>query len=171
MESEGLVENILAINSFFEVNLSANLSAIKSTYLMMSEIHRSSENVLIWNRQLTNLFKTLKDRDDLKFDFLMDHTAVDWKENFELVYQLFSSKYQHKMQLSYLIPRLEPQTVSVSQIWTIAEWQEREVFDFFGIVYEGHHDLRRLFLEDDWIGYPLRKDYQDPFMLDLKKDE
>jgi NADH-quinone oxidoreductase subunit C len=53
----------------------------------------------------------------------------------------------------------------VSAIWAIAEWQEREVFDMFGVHYRQHPDLRRLLLDDDWQGFPLRKDYQDDFVL------
>jgi NADH:ubiquinone oxidoreductase subunit C len=57
---------------------------------------------------------------------------------------------------------------TVSSIWPIAHWQEREVFDLFGVGYDGHPDLRRIFLEDDWLGHPLRKDYHDPDMLESR---
>ena len=56
--------------------------------------------------------------------------------------------------------------VTICSIWRIAEWQEREVFDLFGILYNNHPDLRRIFLEDDWVGFPLRKNYKDNFMLE-----
>jgi NADH:ubiquinone oxidoreductase subunit C len=64
------------------------------------------------------------------------------------------------------VARDNPLVPTVMDIWPIAEWQEREVYDLFGVLYDGHPDLRRLFLEDDWVGFPLRKDYEDDFMLE-----
>ncbi len=63
------------------------------------------------------------------------------------------------------VPRGEPVAPTVSALWPIALWQEREAFDLMGVLYDDHPDLRRLFLEDDWVGYPLRKDYKDDYML------
>ena len=93
---------------------------------------------------------------------------MDWlaEEKFELVYQLFSLKYNRYLMVSVFIPRDKPEIPTVSSVFPIAEWQEREVYDLMGIIYTDHPDLRRLFLEDDWVGYPLRKDYEDDFMLD-----
>ena len=101
------------------------------------------------------------------FDFLLDHTAVDWMADnqFELVYQLYSTRHGHALTVTALIDREQPLAPTVSDLWPVAEWQEREVYDLFGIPYDDHPDLRRLFLEDDWTGYPLRKDYEDPNML------
>jgi NADH-quinone oxidoreductase subunit C len=70
--------------------------------------------------------------------------------------------------VSVFVGREKPVVPSVSSLWMIAEWQEREVYDLFGVLYDNHSDLRRLFLEDDWVGHPLRKDYQDDFMLDME---
>jgi NADH:ubiquinone oxidoreductase subunit C len=64
------------------------------------------------------------------------------------------------------VPRQNPIAPSVHLLWPIAEWQEREVYDLFGVKYAGHPDLRRLFLEDDWKGFPLLKDYKDDFTLE-----
>ena len=105
---------------------------------------------------------------DLAFDMLCAHTAVDWLADgeFELVYQLYSTTRRHYLQVSVFVPREDPVVPTVCRIWPIAEWQEREVYDLFGVLYRDHPDLRRLFLEDDWEGFPLRKDYKDDFMLD-----
>jgi NADH-quinone oxidoreductase subunit C len=105
----------------------------------------------------------------LSFDMLCTHTAVDWlgEDRFELVYVLYSTKHRHYVTVSTSIPRDKPEASSVSSIWRIAEWQEREVYDLMGVLYSGHPDLRRMFLEDDWVGFPLRKDYKDDFMLGL----
>ena len=63
------------------------------------------------------------------------------------------------------LPRIEPHITSVTDLWPGANWHEREVFDLFGITFDGHPDLRRLLLPDDWVGHPLRKDYEDAGMI------
>ena len=118
---------------------------------------------------LLDVARKLHDNAELRFDMLCAHTAVDRLEagQFELIYQLYSTKFRHYLMLSVLVGRENPVVASVSSVWKIAEWQEREVYDLFGVLYENHSDLRRIFLEDDWEGYPLRKDYKDDFMLEM----
>ncbi len=117
---------------------------------------------------LVALATQLRDDPDLRFDLLETHTAVDWLEEdrFELLYLLTSVPHGHRLLLAVNIDRDAPVVPTVSQVWPIAEWLEREAYDMFGILYDGHPDLRRLFLEDDWVGFPLRKDYEDDFMLE-----
>lgn len=114
--------------------------------------------------------KLLHDNDELKFDMLCAHTAIDRIDDgkFELIYELHSTRKHHYLMVSVPVERANPVVPSVAKIWMIAEWHEREVYDLFGVLYDNHSDLRRLFLEDDWEGHPLRKDYQDDFMLDMK---
>ena len=104
----------------------------------------------------------------LSFDFLLAHTAVHRtvEKKFELLYQLFSTRHSHYCLISTEIDEATALIHSVSALWRIAEWQEREVYDLFGVRYEGHPDLRRILLDDDWKGFPLRKDYKDDFMLE-----
>jgi len=111
---------------------------------------------------MTNLFETHK------FDMLKSHTCVDWpeEEEFELITLLFSTTSLQHIWVSARVPRTNPVISTISHIWPIAEFQEREVYDLFGILYENHKDLRRLFLDDDWEGFPLRKDFKDDFMLE-----
>lgn len=110
----------------------------------------------------------LKLENALRFDILYAHTAIDWvaENRFELIYILSSLEHGHSLMVCVSIPRDTPVAPSVSSIWRIAEWQEREVYDMFGVLYRDHPDLRRLLLEDDWQGFPLRKDYKDDFMLE-----
>ena len=112
-----------------------------------------------------------RDDHELAFDVLLDHTAVDWpeKSEFELIYHLFSTKTGRYLSVITNIPRANPIVTTAVGIWPVAELQEREVYDLFGVLYDGHPDLRRLFLDDDWQGFPLRKDYKDDFMLELVK--
>lgn len=116
---------------------------------------------------LLGLMKTLRDDPAFAFEMLTSHTAVDRIEQgkFELVYYLYSMANQKRLLVSVTVPRDNPVVPTLLSVWQIAEWQEREVYDLFGVEYDNHPDLRRVFLEDDWKGFPLRKDYKDDFML------
>jgi NADH/F420H2 dehydrogenase subunit C len=121
--------------------------------------------------QLSSLFRRLRQDERLAFDMLLDVTAVDWlsEGRFELLYNFFSTVHGHYLLVSAVVPRETPVVPTASGVWQAAEWQEREVFDLFGILFDDHPDLRRVFLEDNWQGYPLRKDYQDEQMLEWPK--
>lgn len=101
------------------------------------------------------------------FTLLADHCGVDWpaRDTLELLWQIDSLDHNASLTLSVELPRSAPVVDSLAGIWTNALWLEREVYDFLGVLYRNHPDLRRLFLEDDWTGWPLRKDYEDGFML------
>ena len=98
----------------------------------------------------------------LDFDFLFCVTAVDWKTHFTMVYHLTSTIHRHSLVVKVKLDHDNPVIPTVSDIWRTAEFHEREAFDLFGVVFTGHPDLRRLFMTDDWKGWPLRKDYEDP---------
>lgn len=96
------------------------------------------------------------------FDYLFCMTGVDWVQHFYVVYHLTSKKHRHTLVLKAKITdRVQPSLETVSDIWRTAEFHEREIYDFFGITFRHHPDMRRLFMPDDWVGHPLRKDYQD----------
>jgi NADH-quinone oxidoreductase subunit C len=103
---------------------------------------------------------------DLAFDNLMCLSAVDYpKEDpprMEVVYHLFSYRHRHTFVLKVHTPREGGRVPTVEGVWGVANWHEREAYDLFGIVFDGHSDLRRILLPDDWVGHPLRKDWQDP---------
>lgn len=103
----------------------------------------------------------LRDESSLKFETLSDLTALDWpkEEKIQLVYHLYSYSYKHQIVLKVDLPRDNPMAPTVERVWKVANWFEREVFDLFGVIFEGHSDLRRIMLPEDWIGHPLRKDY------------
>ena len=101
----------------------------------------------------------LRDDSALRFDYLMSLTAVDWTDRFEVVYHLYSIPMKHYVTLKVKADREQPVVPSVTSIWKAADWQEREVYDMFGITFEGHPNLVRILLEEDWEGFPLRKDY------------
>jgi NADH-quinone oxidoreductase subunit C len=117
--------------------------------------------------RLASIMRQLRDRPELAFDMLEFHTAIDWlaENRFEIVYNLYSIKHRHYLMVTASLPREGAEIASVSSVWQVAEWQEREVYDMFGVLYDGHPDLRRLLLDDEWSGHPLRKDYVDDFIL------
>jgi NADH-quinone oxidoreductase subunit C len=110
----------------------------------------------------------LKNDPEFAFDTLACLSGVDYKgmkgeaERLEVVYHLFSMKHRHKFVLKVQLPRENPSLPTVERVWAIANWHEREAFDMFGIRFQGHSDLRRILCPDDWEGYPLRKDYEQP---------
>ena len=115
----------------------------------------------IESESLYDVILYLRDSPDWSFDYLVDITALDHlgdEKRFELVYHLYS---YHTGQFIRLKTRIAEGDVvpSATSIWKVADWLEREVYDMFGIEFSGHPDLKRILLPEDWIGYPLRKDY------------
>lgn len=104
----------------------------------------------------------LKSDERLRFDHLELLGGVDYKDRIEVVYVLYSMKHHHRYTLKCRLPREAPKLHTVESVWAVANWHEREAYDMFGIVFEGHSDLRRILCPDDWEGYPLRKDYKMP---------
>lgn len=98
----------------------------------------------------------------LRMDHLELLGGVDYKDRIEVVYILNSMKHNHRYTLKCRLPRENPSVSTVESVWRVANWHERETFDMFGVVFEGHSDPRRILCPDDWDGYPLRKDYQPP---------
>jgi NADH-quinone oxidoreductase subunit C len=131
---------------------------------------------------LLDIARYLRDEPDLAFDLLHCITAVDyfepdekkaaqagWQPHVELVYHLSSMTHRHKLVLKTTLPRWRdnidgklPEAPSVSSVWAIAEWHEREVYDLMGVNFPGNRDLRRILCPEDWVGHPLRKDYIMP---------
>ena len=109
-----------------------------------------------------DLAKFLKEDADLHFDHLITIVGMDWVDKFGCVYQLSSTKYNTQISVKVATEEREnPMIHSVYDIWKIATTFEREVYDFFGIHFIGHPDMRRLYLREDWIGHPFRKDYDE----------
>ncbi|MCC6933324.1 MAG: NADH-quinone oxidoreductase subunit C [Deltaproteobacteria bacterium] len=113
--------------------------------------------------QALSVFSELKSQPDFLFEMLTDITAVDWQDKkplrFEVVYQLLSITHRHRLTIKIFLPESAPQTPSLIALWASANFQEREVFDMFGITFSQHENLRRVLLYDEFVGYPLRKDY------------
>jgi NADH-quinone oxidoreductase subunit C len=116
---------------------------------------------------LVEALRVCRDDEALRFDMLMDLTAVDYltypgREDgarFEVVYHLYSVPHNHRLRLKVAVEEDAPVVPTAVPLWPIANWFEREVWDMFGIRFEGHPDLRRLLLYEQFVGHPLRKDY------------
>jgi NADH-quinone oxidoreductase subunit C len=123
---------------------------------------RGELTVVIYREHLRPLAEFLACEPDLAFTFLSDVTGVDRfpiEPRFELNYHLLSLSKRLTVRLRVRLPGDDPATESVVPVWPTANWHEREIFDLFGIRFEGHPNLRRMLLPDDWEGFPLRKDY------------
>jgi NADH-quinone oxidoreductase subunit C len=104
----------------------------------------------------------LREEQELAFDFMKCLSGVDYPDKLVVVYHLHSMKHSANLTLKVWLDRESPVVASVNEIWRAAEWHERETYDLLGIRFIGHPDLRRILLPDDWQGYPLRKDYEQP---------
>lgn len=116
--------------------------------------------------KLHRLAEKLHHSEDTAFDFLFNLTGMDYGDSLGVIYFLESTTQKDELVLkTATTDKQNPVLETVCDIWKTAEFLEREVFDLFGINFKNHPDLRRIFLEEDWVGYPLRKDYTDTFTL------
>lgn len=137
--------------------------------LEISEEGSQFLNISVQPEQLHQLMLKLKTNSDTKFDYLFCLSGVDWEPELGVVYHLESTEYRHTIVVKVKTANRENPTFdSVCDIWKTAEFHEREVFDFFGIKFNNHPNLKRLFLTDEWEGFPLRKDYEDEINMVVK---
>lgn len=110
---------------------------------------------------IVEICRTLRDDPDLKCEILSDLTGLDIPKanKIQVVYHLFSYSHRHQVVLKVDLSREDPKVSTVEGVWKGANWMERECFDLFGVFFEGHSDLRRIMLPEDWVGHPLLKDY------------
>jgi NADH:ubiquinone oxidoreductase subunit C len=101
-------------------------------------------------------------RNEMEMNYLFCLTCVDWKTHLTMVYHLSGTTHRNSMVVKAQLDRNQPEIETVSDIWRTAEFHEREVFELFGVQFINHPDLRKLILTDDFEGYPLRKDFEDP---------
>lgn len=125
-----------------------------------SIVASSEGSLVIKSDSLLPVATFLKDAENLKFDYLNYITAVDYFSYFEIIYQLTSLEHNHTVMLkTRCYNRENPAVPSVIGLWQGADFQEREIYDLMGIKFEGHPNMKRLFLWEGFPGHPLRKDY------------
>ena len=139
--------------------------AIRERFGVEARSFRGEISLVVEPGQLQDVARTL--RDEFGFNFLSSLTAVDYwpklEPRFHVVYQLYSHPHNTRLCLRVPVNDRDPVVPTAEIIWQVANWHEREVFDMFGIRFQGHSDLRRILMPYDWeAGYPLRKDYKNP---------
>jgi NADH-quinone oxidoreductase subunit C len=120
--------------------------------------------VVVDGEVIVDICRFLHDEPELRFDALSNQSGVDYKDQgwIEVVYHLFSYPHRHKIVLKVRTPRDNAVVPTVESVWKAANWLEREIYDLLGVTFSGHTDLRRLLMPEDWVGYPLRKDFVEP---------
>lgn len=141
--------------------LEAAVAALKERFGAVPDECKSGPSLIVAPDQILPAAKML--RDELEFDFLSDETASDYwpamEPRFHVIYQFYS--HAHRVRLCVRVPvnGHDPAIPSLEPVYPNANWHEREIWDMFGIRFEGHSDLRRILMPYDWVGHPLRKDY------------
>ena len=142
---------------------------INPSLLEFSEEGSQFLNIFVQPEKLHALMAQLKSNEQTHFDYLFCLSGVDWGTELGVVYHLESTIHRHSIVVKVKTPDRENPTLdSVYDIWMTAEFHEREVYDFFGIKFNNHPNLKRLFLTDEWEGWPLRKDYVDEINMVIK---
>jgi NADH-quinone oxidoreductase subunit C len=140
----------------------ARLLAWRGDAIEGAKFDRGELSIYVARSAIREACAILRDDRDLKFNFLSDLTCVDWypsEPRFEVVYHLFSIPKKLRVRLKVKLGADDPSVESVTSVWATANFFEREVFDLFGIRFEGHPHLRRIMMPENWEGHPLRKDY------------
>ncbi len=127
-----------------------------------AEFDRNELSIYVRRDRIREACAILRDAPELQYNFLSDVTAVDWypsEPRLEVVYHLLSIARKQRVRLKVRLAGDDAKVESVTSVWPAANYFEREVFDLFGVHFEGHPYLRRIMMPDDWQGHPLRKDY------------
>ncbi|MHB9095631.1 MAG: NADH-quinone oxidoreductase subunit C [Eubacteriales bacterium] len=119
----------------------------------------TNQSIKVMPEKLVDVMTELRDNPKYDFKVLVNLNSVDYPENFTVVYHLNSLTYLHKATVKVVLDKANPQVPSITSVWKAANVQEREAYDLMGIVFTGHPNLKRILLADDWVGHPLRKDY------------
>jgi NADH-quinone oxidoreductase subunit C len=136
-----------------------------------------NETAIVHREALRDICQFLRNDPKMNFDMLMDLTAVDYlqrKPRFEVVYMFYSIGLKHRLRLRIPLEEGDEVVDSICDIWRAANWAEREVWDMYGVRFNGHPDLRRILLYEEFEGHPLRKDYavqQSQPRMDLRRKE
>jgi NADH-quinone oxidoreductase subunit C len=133
--------------------------------VVRTEEHVGEVTVYVHVEHLLGALLLLRDHGDGMYRLPLFVTAVDWPDRepaaprFDIVYQLRSLQHNDECRLVVQVPEDAPRVPSAERVFAGMDWHERETFDLFGIEFDGHHDLHRILLPEDWVGHPLRKDY------------
>ena len=135
--------------------------------IVETHAQHGDDTVVVTREALLALLRHCRETPALAFDMLTDLTAVDYSKypgredgpRFEVVYHLTSLRHNHRLRVKVRVEEDDAVVPTAVPLWPIADWLEREVWDMFGVRFDGHPDLRRLLLYEEFVGHPLRKDY------------
>ncbi|HED07426.1 MAG TPA: NADH-quinone oxidoreductase subunit C [Ignavibacteria bacterium] len=127
-----------------------------------SNVYMGDLSVEVDKKDIVKICTLLKENSELEFILCEDVTAIDWskrKDRFTVVYHIFSFKHNFRLRIKANVDESDCTIDTVSSVWNTANWEEREVYDMFGISFNNHPDLRRMYMPEDFEHYPLRKDF------------
>ena len=139
----------------------AQVTKVLSEQFPGAVVEEQPKAIVIKRESFLAVAKYLK-HSELSFHSLHSMTAVDRKDKMEAVYHLYSFKHRFMLELKVILPREDLTIETLSHLWHSANWLERETYDFFGIKFLNHPDLRRILNPDEWTDFPLRKDFDRP---------
>lgn len=145
-----------------EQEIYADLSAqFGNKIIEFVEEETLNPTIIVRATGLAEICTYLQDTETLQFDSLMNLAGhdTDGESDLSVIYHFYSTILEHYITLKVFTPRETPVVVSVANIYRTADWHEREAYDLYGIEFDGHPDLKRILLEEDWEGHPLKKDY------------
>ncbi|MDP4115593.1 MAG: NADH-quinone oxidoreductase subunit C [Bacteroidota bacterium] len=139
-----------------------SLTEVKPNILFETNEHRDELTIIINKKDILELCKFLKEDIELEFKLLEDIAGVDWarrKNRFSVIYHLFSLRHNFRISVKTDVDECDCSIDSISSVFKVANWQEREVYDMFGISFNNHPDLRRMYMPEEFEYYPLRKEF------------
>lgn len=143
--------------------LAAALQQLNAEWITSTGEAFGETTVIVPREHIASICAHLKTAPEARFDFLADicgaDRGVEEEPRFEVNYHLFSTTQYHRLRLKVVLAEEDAHVPTVTGVWRTANWHERETFDLFGIIFDGHPDLRRILLPDDWQGHALRKDF------------
>jgi NADH-quinone oxidoreductase subunit C len=136
----------------------AGEDAVEEAFINEKDAHLPY--VVIKNELWARVSELLKHDSELKMNYLRNVSGIDQETHMEVAYHLLSLDTKHEVCIKVKTSRETPSIASVTHIWPTANWNEREIYDLLGVDFPGHPDMRRIMMSDDWVGHPLRKDYE-----------
>jgi NADH-quinone oxidoreductase subunit C len=130
--------------------------------ILESNEFRSELTVVVQKERIAEICRFLKEDAELAFDFLADLCGIDMytsTKRFGVIYNLYSIKNKFRFRMKTFTEEENPKVPTVTNVWGTANWHERETYDMFGIIFEGHPDLRRMYMPEEFEYHPLRKDF------------
>ncbi|OMF37346.1 NADH dehydrogenase [Paenibacillus sp. FSL H8-0548] len=133
-------------------------AAVEDAYV--NELNGDMPMIIMRNEHWREAAKLLKEHEQLQFNYLRNVSGVDYETHIEVVYHMISLGTKREVGIKIKTEREASAVYSATPVWATANWNEREIYDLLGVDFPGHPDMRRIMMPDDWVGHPLRKDYE-----------